>query len=196
MPTSYITMLGTGNALATSCYNTCFTLHDQSGEIQLVDAGGGNGILTQLERAQIDLRSIHNLFITHTHTDHLLGAVWVMRMALQFGYPLHVWSHSKALDLLEDICRRMLPEKEAAGIGSLVMLHELKDGECFAVGSMRLQCFDIHSTKELQYGFVATMADGKRLCCLGDELYNPLCRSYAENADILMSEAFCLLCRP
>ena len=57
---------------------------------------------------------------------------------------------------------------------------------------MRLQCFDIHSTKELQYGFVATMPDGKRLCCLGDEPYNPLCRSYAENADILMSEAFCL----
>ena len=128
-------MLGTGNALATRCYNTCFTLHDPSGEILLVDAGGGNGILTQLDRAEINLRSIRHLFLTHTHTDHLLGAVWVVRMALQFGYPLHVWSHSKALDLLEDICRRMLPEKEAAGIGSLVMMHELTDGERFAVGS-------------------------------------------------------------
>ena len=44
MPISYITMLGTGNALATRCYNTCFTLHDPSGEVLLVDAGGGNGI--------------------------------------------------------------------------------------------------------------------------------------------------------
>ena len=24
---NHITMLGTGNALATRCYNTCFTLH-------------------------------------------------------------------------------------------------------------------------------------------------------------------------
>ena len=33
-----ITMLGTGNALATRCYNTCFTLHVNSG-ILLVDTG-------------------------------------------------------------------------------------------------------------------------------------------------------------
>ena len=46
----YITMLGTGNALATRCYNTCFTLHGENG-VLLVDAGGGNGILTQLEKA-------------------------------------------------------------------------------------------------------------------------------------------------
>ena len=60
----YITMLGTGNALATKCYNTCFTLHDPSGEVLLVDAGGGNGILTQLEQAEIDLRLIRHLFLT------------------------------------------------------------------------------------------------------------------------------------
>ena len=33
----YITMLGTGNALATRCYNTCFTLHGENG-VLLVDA--------------------------------------------------------------------------------------------------------------------------------------------------------------
>ena len=33
----YITMLGTGNALATRCYNTCFTLHGEKG-VLLVDA--------------------------------------------------------------------------------------------------------------------------------------------------------------
>ena len=44
----YITMLGTGNAHATRCYNTCFTLHGKE-SVLLVDAGGGNGILTQLE---------------------------------------------------------------------------------------------------------------------------------------------------
>lgn len=37
----YITILGTGNAHATRCYNTCFTLHSEKG-ILLVDAGGGN----------------------------------------------------------------------------------------------------------------------------------------------------------
>ena len=36
-----LTMLGTGNALVTACYNTCFLL-DEQGELLLVDGGGGN----------------------------------------------------------------------------------------------------------------------------------------------------------
>lgn len=36
------------------------------------------------------------------------------------------------------------------------------------------------------------LPDGQRLCCLGDEPYNPLCEQYAEDADWLLSEAFCL----
>ena len=95
----YITMLGTGNALATRCYNTCFTLHSEKG-VLLVDAGGGNGILTQLEKAGIRREDISDLFVTHAHTDHLLGCVWIMRMALQFRYSLRVWSHKKVLNLL------------------------------------------------------------------------------------------------
>jgi len=45
---------------------------------------------------------------------------------------------------------------------------------------MQLQCFDIHSTKERQFGFTALLPDGQRLCCLGDEPYNPLCEQYTE----------------
>lgn len=187
-----ITMLGTGNALATRCYNTCFTLHSRGGALLMVDAGGGNGVLTQLERAGIRYEDIHHLFVTHAHTDHLLGCIWMMRMALQFRHSLHVWSHRKVLRLLSDICQQILPSNEACGIGSLVVLHPLEDGDCFKVSDMRLQCFDIHSTKERQFGFAALLPGGQRLCCLGDEPYNPQCRQYAEGADWLMSEAFCL----
>lgn len=189
---NHITILGTGNALATRCYSTCFILHSLSGAMLLVDAGGGNGILTQLEKAQIKREDIRDLFVTHAHTDHLLGCVWMMRMALQFHYPLRVWSHRKVIDLLTYICQQVLPPKEAEGIGSLVEMHTLEDGDCFEVGDIHLQCFDIQSSKELQFGFTATLPDETRLCCLGDEPYSPLCRKYAEGADWLMSEAFCL----
>ena len=190
--TNFITMLGTGNALVTRCYNTCFTIHSGNDVSLLVDAGGGNGILTQLERANIAYDSIHDLFVTHAHTDHLLGCIWMMRMALQFHFPLNVWSHKKVLDLLTDICRRTLPPKEAEGIGNVVTMNYLSDGEQFEAGGFAMQCFDIHSTKERQFGFTAKLSDGQRLCCLGDEPYSPLCRPYAESADWLMSEAFCL----
>lgn len=52
--------------------------------------------------------------------------------------------------------------------------------------------FDIHSTKERQFGFTALMPDGQRICCLGDEPFSAQCKQYAEGVDWLMSEAFCL----
>ena len=55
-PTMKITMLGTGHATVTRCYNTCFVLEQTAGDGTcrlLVDAGGGNGILAQLEKAGI-----------------------------------------------------------------------------------------------------------------------------------------------
>ena len=86
-----ITMLGTGNALATRCYNTCFTLQDADDSLLLVDAGGGNRILTQLEHAGLCREDIHDIFVTHAHTDHLLGVIWIVRMALQFGCRLNAF---------------------------------------------------------------------------------------------------------
>lgn len=44
-----LTMLGTGNALVTECYNTCFVLSDEYGHF-LVDGGGGNTVLSQLKK--------------------------------------------------------------------------------------------------------------------------------------------------
>ena len=64
-------VLGTGNAMVTKCYNTCFAL--QKGEdYVLVDAGGGNGILAQLTKAKVPFTSIRHLIVTHAHCDHLL----------------------------------------------------------------------------------------------------------------------------
>ena len=184
-------MLGTGNAHATRCYNTCFTLCC-SDSVLMVDAGGGNSILTQMEKVNLKFTDFHDIFVTHAHTDHLLGVVWVIRMALEEKQSLRVWSHKKVLNLLTHICQQILPSKEAGGIGNLVTMHELEDRDRFEVGDLRLQCFDIHSTKERQFGFTALLPDGQRLCCLGDEPFNVLCEQYATGADWLMSEAFCL----
>lgn len=73
MKDTQIIMLGTGNAGVTRCYNTCFAIRTAE-NVLLVDAGGGNGILVQLEKAGIAIERIHDMFVTHAHTDHILGA--------------------------------------------------------------------------------------------------------------------------
>ena len=42
-----LTMLGTGNALVTECYNTCFVVQNGKKHL-LVDGGGGNTLLAQM----------------------------------------------------------------------------------------------------------------------------------------------------
>ena len=198
--TTQITMLGTGNATVSQIYNTCFVLQTPS-TLMLVDAGGGNGILAQLKKVNVQISDIHHLFVTHAHTDHVLGVIWVIRMVAQCkGYEglLHVYGNDKVMKVIKTIIDMILAKKQLAKVAERVVFHQLEDGDCFEVGDMKLECFDIQSTKEKQFGFRAELPSsddsGKPLvlACLGDEPYNELNRRYIVGTDWMMCEAFCL----
>ena len=201
-----ITMLGTGNATVSQIYNTCFLLQTSS-TLLLVDAGGGNGILLQLKKVNVQISDIHHLFVTHAHADHVLGVIWVIRMVAQCkGYEglLHVYGNDKVMKVIKTIIDMILAKKQLAKVAERVVFHQLEDGDSFEVGDMKLECFDIHSTKEKQFGFRAELpassdddaseihAKPLVLACLGDEPYNEQNRRYIEGADWMMCEAFCL----
>ena len=61
-----VIMLGTGNATVTQCYNTCFVLQEND-RYFLVDGGGGNGLLHQLEAAHLNWQDMRTIFVTHKH---------------------------------------------------------------------------------------------------------------------------------
>ena len=198
--TTQITMLGTGNATVSQIYNTCFLLKTSS-TLMLVDAGGGNGILSQLKKVNVQISDIHHLFVTHAHTDHVLGVIWVIRMVAQCkGYEglLHVYGNDKVMKVIKTIIDMILAKKQLAKVAERVVFHQLEDGDCFEVGDMKLECFDIQSTKEKQFGFRAELPSSDEsdrplvLACLGDEPYNELNRRYIVGADWMMCEAFCL----
>lgn len=204
-------MLGTGSATVTQIFNTCFVLQTDTTKL-LVDAGGGNGVLSQLKKVNVPITDIHYLFVTHAHTDHVLGVIWVIRMVAQskkYVDHLHVYGNDKVMKVIKTIIDMILTKKQLQKVAERVVFHELYNGECFAVGDMRLTCFDIQSTKEKQFGFRAELPctsekkpsseDAKShagrplvLACLGDEPYNAHNRSYIEHADWMMCEAFCL----
>lgn len=198
--TNQITMLGTGNATVSQIYNTCFVLQTPS-TLMLVDAGGGNGILSQLKKVNVQISDIHHLFVTHAHTDHVLGVIWVIRMVAQCkGYEglLHVYGNDKVMKVIKTIIDMILAKKQLTKVAERVVFHQLEDGDCFEVGDMKLECFDIQSTKEKQFGFRAELPSSDEsgkplvLACLGDEPYNELNRRYIVGADWMMCEAFCL----
>lgn len=189
-------VLGTGHATVTNVYNTCFALKEGD-EYLLVDAGGGNRILTQLENAHIDLNHIHHLFVSHAHSDHVLGVVWVVRMIGQkmntnkyAGY-FHIYAHKELVEIIKQLCHLTLQNAITDLFDDRMIFHELEDHTQCAILWHNFTFFDIHSTKMKQFGFFYTDKDKKYTFC-GDEPYNEVCQPYVENSYLLMHEAFCL----
>ncbi len=195
--TEKLIVLGTGNANATRCYNTCFAIDTGDGML-LCDAGGGSGILRQLADKRIGWNDIRHLIVTHAHTDHIFGVVWVIRMvatAMNKGTyegDFHLYCSPAVRAGLEYMANFTLQKKMVDHIGKRIVFHEVTDGQTETLLGRKVTFFDIHSTKMQQNGFTMELSDGRKLCCLGDEPYNPLCRPYVEGADWLLCEAFCL----
>lgn len=189
-----VTMLGTGHATVTKCYNTCFVLREQD-RCFLVDGGGGNQILRILEEQDIALTQIHDLFITHSHSDHILGAVWIVRRIGQmmrsgeYEGELRIYACDEVMEDLRAICKIVLMKKVTKLFGDRMRLVRLRDGDFHTILDRKVTFFDIMSTKLVQYGF--QMREVNLFFC-GDEPLNPNRYPEAEGASWLLHEAFCL----
>lgn len=192
-----LTMLGTGNAAVTECYNTCFAFSDGERHF-LVDAGGGNTILKRLKDAGIPLGEIHDIFITHEHIDHLLGLIWLIRMIGQemnkgaYEGELNIYCHEDLIPVIRTIAELTIQKKVTRQIGQNIHLVAVVSGETREILGCPVTFFDIHSAKAKQYGFTMLLPGNVKFTCAGDEPYNEREREYAAGSTWLMHEAFCL----
>lgn len=190
-------VLGTGNAMVTRCFNTCFALRFGQGYF-LVDSGGGNGILRALADAGISACDIHDIFITHAHTDHILGMPWLVRsigtqmLANRYEGTLNIYCHDVAEQAVRTICALTTQKKFTKLFDDRIRFVTLKDGDTAQILGRDVRFFDIRSTKAKQFGMQVVLPQGRSLVCLGDEPCDPQCESLAANADWLLCEAFCL----
>ena len=190
-------LLGTGNATVTKCFNTCFAIKTGE-EYFLVDTGGGNGIMTQLEKAGIPMESIHEIFMSQEHTDHLLGLIWLIRMIAtkmkkgQYEGNLNIYCHADLKEIILTITRLTVQAKFFNMIGERIFIHPVEDNEERDILGYHVTFFDIHSTKAKQFGFTMNLKNGKKFTFLGDEPYQEHEEVYAKDADWLLHEAFCL----
>lgn len=190
--------LGTGAAMVTEYYNTCFVLCSGDGRLLLTDGGGGGEIMRRFKQANLDWNALDAMFITHCHCDHLLGAVWVVRklatMILrgerQEG--MSICALPAVADALRAICSLTLGPKENAVLEGPLHIEAVRDGETRFLAGRECTFFDIHSLKAPQFGFSALLEGKKRFVCMGDEPIDARCARYALGADWLAAEAYCL----
>jgi len=192
-----LVMLGTGAALVTKCYNTCFALKDDAGCV-LVDAGGGNGIFGQMDAAGLDWKAMRHIIVTHKHTDHILGVLWMMRFICEamsenaYEGEAFIYSHAEATGILERAARSLFSERIASFIGTRLHLVTVEDLETKNIAGRDYTFFDIHSTKARQFGFFTHLDDGGKFSCCGDEPCAKECRHLVEKSAWLLHEAYCL----
>lgn len=192
-----LTILGTGNAAVSECYNTCFVLSDKE-EYFLVDAGGGNKILKLLKDAGIELEDIHNIFVTHEHIDHVLGVIWLIRMIGhrmnqgKYEGDLRIYCHQELAEKIQTIASLTIQKKVCRHMGERIQFVKVESGEQREIMGCTVTFFDIASTKAKQFGFTMKLKNGGKFTCVGDEPYNEANYEYVKGSSWLLHEAFCL----
>lgn len=190
-------VLGTGNAQAIHCYNTCFAMKDGE-EYFLTDAGGGNGILLMLEKKGIPLEKIHHIFVTHAHNDHVLGMVWIIRMIATsmnkgtYRGNLTIYCHEELTDIIKQLCYLTVGKKFTRHFDERILFQVVHDKEKVEILGDTFTFFDVQSTKEKQFAYQVCMKNDIKLTFLGDEPYREGEEDYVKDADWLLHEAFCV----
>lgn len=192
-----LTMLGTGHAFVTKCYNTCFVLTENDSHF-LVDGGGGGTLFRQLKNANIDWEKIHNVFVTHKHIDHITGILWLVRKVCEYmsldDYEgeVNIFAHSEVAQIICDVSNMLLQKNEAVFLGKRLHIIPVSDGQAVEIIGHRTNFFDIHSNKAKQYGFTMYLSQNDKLTCCGDEPYNESEKDFVLGSKWLLHEAFCL----
>lgn len=191
-------MLGTGHAMTLDCFNTCFVLENNKGEGILVDTGGGLQIIKQLRDANIDLKKIHNIVLSHKHTDHILGIFWIIRyinrLLSKNNYEgnLNIYMHKELEQIIRKMCEMLFSDKYLRWMDSRIIFRVVEDKEEVKVLNYNFKFLDVHAKKEKQFGFKTLLENGKSLAFLGDETFKEELRQELLNTDWLLHEALCM----
>lgn len=191
-----ITMLGTGSGGTMELYNTCFTIENENGAF-LIDTGGSIEIIKRLKKININLNEIKNIFISHSHTDHILGLIWIFkkisRMAMhgEIKEKLNIYCNDTVYEAIKGVSGYILPVKLMDAIYSITNFIILKDGDKHLINNVEYEFFDIQAKGTKQFGFECII-NNKKFIFLGDETINPTLYDKIKNADYVTHEAFCL----
>ncbi len=191
-----ITMLGTGNGGTIDLYNTCFAIQNEQG-VFLIDTGGSIEIIRRLKQSDIKLEEIKNIFISHSHTDHILGLIWMFkkmsRMAMhgEIKEKINIYCNDVVYEAIKGVSGYILPPALMKAIYSITNFVVLNDRDQYTINGIDYEFFDILAKGTKQFGFECNL-DNNRFVFLGDETLNPLLNDRIYGADYVTHEAFCL----
>lgn len=193
---SKIIMLGTGAGGTLDLYNTCFTIINDKGSF-LIDTGGSIEIIKRLNKCNIQLNEIRDIFISHSHTDHILGLIWMFKklstkiMHGEIKEKINIYCNDVVYEAIKGVAQYVIPTKLLECVYSVTNFIILNDRDKHIINGIEYEFFDIFAKGTKQFGFECTL-DNNRFIFLGDETLKTELYSRVKGADYVTHEAFCL----
>ncbi len=179
---------------------------DRFGPSILVEAGGqkflfdaGRGALQRLTQLQVRWQEVHGVFLTHLHSDHVVGFpdLWLTGWLIGPGrdIPLQVWGPrgtSKMMSHLEhayeyDIRIRLYDDR-ASPDGVVLLAEDIREGVVYNKDRVQITAVEVdHTPVKPAFGYRIDYA-GRAVVLSGDTRVSDNLIRYAHEVDVLVHE--------
>jgi ribonuclease Z len=180
---------------------------DRFGPSTLVEVGeekfifdAGRGAMQRLHQLAIPFSEISGLFLTHHHSDHVVGfpdlwlTGWIGRPWGQRAQPLPVYGPEGTRQMMEHLPLAFhvdirVRSRSYPPDGVRLDAHEIRQGVVFDRENIRISAFEVdHGGEELPaYGYRIDY-QGRSAVLSGDTTFNENLIDHAQGADLLVHE--------
>jgi ribonuclease Z len=191
-----VTLLGTGYPRP---------VMERFGPSILIEAGKekllfdcGRGVTQRLYQLKVPFGEVTALFLTHLHSDHIVGIpdVYLTGWLLGRTTPLRVWGPAGTAEMMShleqayqfDILTRRDVDEKLPGQGAVVVAKDIEQGVVYQNYDLRVTAFAVdHSPVKPAFGYRVDYA-GHSVVLSGDTRYSENLIRFSQGADILIHE--------
>jgi ribonuclease Z len=193
-----VTLLGTGNPRPSI---------DRFGPSILVEAGKetllfdcGRGATIRLSQAGMPFSSVTALFLTHLHSDHVVGVpdLWLTGWIMGRNVPLQVWGPAGTTDMLKhleeafafDVHVRRDVDEQLSAQGAVLTGKDIDEGVVYESNGVKVTAFRVdHGLVKPALGYRIDY-QGHSVVLSGDTRPSDNLVKFAHGTDVLVHEVF------
>ncbi|WP_103105835.1 MBL fold metallo-hydrolase [Brevibacillus reuszeri] len=192
-----VTLLGTGSPLLSMERFGTSTLIEAGSEKLLFDAGRGAAL--RLNQINVLPGEINKLFITHLHSDHLIGIpdIWLTGTLTTTGHrstEFEVWGPTGTKQMMEDLKKAFKPDIDTriengyiVPTGAETIGHDIEPGVVYEKNGVQVIAFLVDHDIDPAYGYRINYK-GRSVVISGDTSYNENIIKYGKGVDLLIHE--------
>jgi ribonuclease Z len=175
------------------------TLVEAGGERLLFDAGRGS--MQRLIQAGLPMNAVTKLFLTHLHSDHVIGVPDLMLSPWsaqpERRVPLEIWGPEGTRDMMRhlqeafafDIRMRRDVDESLSRDGIRVVAHDIREGKVYERNGVTVTAFLVtHGLVKPSYGYRVDYA-GRSVAVSGDTSPSDNLVAFCKGVDVLIHEA-------